>query len=47
MTDQWLHTWFPVLGLTLQTLLWGLAIPRIASPETVAALTFTDLPEDP
>ena len=47
MSDQWLQDWFPVVGLMLQTVLWGLIIPRFASRRTVALLTFSRLPEDP
>lgn len=47
MSDQWLRAWFPVVAMMLQVILWGLIVPRIASPKTMAILTFTRLPDDP
>jgi hypothetical protein len=47
MSAQWLQEWFPVVGMMLQVLLWGQIVPRIASPKTLAILTFQPLPGDP
>ena len=46
MSDRWLHDWFPVVGMLLQSLLWGLLTPRFLSSHHLANLTFTELPED-
>lgn len=40
-------TWFPVAGLLLQTLLWGLLVPRMVSEKTMALLAFRPSTTDP
>jgi hypothetical protein len=47
VSDQWLHSWFPLVGMGLQVIYWGQVMPRIVSRKTMAILTFTSLPEDP
>lgn len=47
MSDQWFHQWFPVVGMLFQVVLWGAILPRIASPEVLAIVTFSPLPGDP
>lgn len=47
MSAHWLHTWFPVMGLLLQTMLWGALVPKLVSEKTLALLTFRDSRTDP
>lgn len=47
MSEQWRLQWFPVVAMMLQVILWGLIVPRIASPKTMALLTFTRCTDDP
>jgi len=47
MSAHWLHTWFPVVGLLLQVLIWGMLIPRLVSEKTMALLTFRESRTDP
>lgn len=47
MSHQWQTEWFPLVGMFLQVVLWSQIVPRIASPKTMAILTFQPLPGDP
>lgn len=47
MSEEWLSTWFPMVGMLLQTVLWGALVPRLVSENTLALLTFQPSKTDP